>query len=64
MREDPRTTAANVSLRERVARLKQENARLHAALDAVKLTADLERRRADAAHEAAQRAWRIAGGYR
>jgi hypothetical protein len=34
MRNDPRVTAANVSLRERAAALRRENAHLRQALDA------------------------------
>jgi len=41
--------------------LKEENSRLQRALDAAKLTAEIERKRAEAAQEAAARAWRIAG---
>ena len=62
MRDDPRI--ADESLRDRAGRLKRENDHLRRALDAAKLSAEIERRRADAAQEAAQRAWRIAGGTR
>jgi hypothetical protein len=61
---DPISQANNVSLRDRERDLRRENARLRQALDAAKLTAEIERKRAEAAQEAAQRAWRIAGGYR
>lgn len=52
------------SMRERCVRLREENRRLQAALDAAKQTAEIERRRAADAEEASRRAWRIAGGYR
>jgi hypothetical protein len=50
-RVSPVTQAANVSLRERAAALRRENAHLRQALDAAQRTAQVERARADAAQE-------------
>ncbi len=57
----PDQIVSDETARARIARLKEENSRLQRALDAAKLTAEIERKRAEAAQEAAARAWRIAG---
>ncbi len=62
MRDDPRTS--DESMRDRAARLKRENDRLRHALDAAKATAEIERKRADAAQESSRLAWNIAAGRR